>query len=275
MQRCRKEVLVDIHQIVLTAQRDRRFPLFTKTKHHLEALHRIGRVCKGNLVLFALIAEHLHLIAQLSRAAAGRLAQSVLLTLRPLVKTPLASSYIKEVEGPGHMYRSVRYELEQPKKHGMPGHPALWPGSCLPELVGARVIPGLTLRIKEAEPTFKVERALKILRLPGEKVQPAGRRQLRSAGAARIVAATAAAFGVEPTLEGNRPHVRIARRAVAYIADKIGLPTADIKVVTGLDEHSLWRLRRREVSDTCIDAIRRRVTLEDLVSQVTMGTNCP
>lgn len=263
---------MDIHQIVLTAERERRFPLFTEEKHYLEALHRIGRVCRGNLVLFALIAEHLHLIALLSRAAAGRLAHRVLLTLRPMVQTPLATSYIKEVEGPGHMYRSVRYELKQPTKHDMPGPPALWPGSCLPELVGARLIPGLTLRIQEALPTFQVKQALKILGLPGEMILPAGRRQLRAAGASRLVAATAAALGAEPTLKGNRTRETTARRVLAHIAAKIEMPFPEIKSATGLDEHSLWRLRGREVSGETIDAIRRRVALEDLVNLVAMGS---
>lgn len=262
---------MELHQIVLTAERERRFPLFTEEKHYLDALHRIGKMCQGNLVLFALIAEHLHLITRLARAAAGRLAQRVLLTLRPIVQTPLATSYIKEVDGPGHMYRSVRYELEQPKKHGMPGPVALWPGSCFPELTGARVIPGLELRIKEALPTFQVRRALRIVGIPGDEIRPAGRQQLRAAGAARLVAATASAFGIEPNLKGHRSCEIAARRALAHIAAKIEIPAPEVKFVTGLDEHTLWRLRQRAVSSVHIDAIRRRVALEDLVNLVTRG----
>jgi hypothetical protein len=263
---------MELHQIVLTSQRDRRLPLFTKEHHYLEALHRLGRVCKGNLALFALIAEHLHLIALLSRTAAGRLAQAVLVTLRPLAKTPLATSYIDEVDGRGHSYRSVKYELQQPQKHGMPGPGALWPGSCLPELVGARVIPGLTLRLREALPTFQVKQALRVLDLPGDKILPAGRQQLRAAGAARLIAATAATLGVEPTLRGNSAPVITARRAVAHIAARLDLPPTELRSVVGKDRNTLWRLRRRPVSSECIDAIRRRVALEDLVQHVIGST---
>jgi hypothetical protein len=262
---------MEIHQIVLTSQRDRRLPLFTKVRHYLDALHRLGRVCQGNLVLFALIAEHLHLIALLSRTAAGRLAHAASLTLRPLVETPLDASFIKEVDGQGHMYRSVKYELEQPKKHGMPGPAALWPGSCLPELVGARVIPGLTLRIGEALPTFQFKQALRVFDLPGDKVHPAERQQLRAAGVARLIAATAAALGVE-SLNGNRAREIIARRAVVQIAARLDIPSTEIQSATGMDRHTLWRLRRRAVSPECIDAIRRRVALEDLVQQVFNST---
>lgn len=265
------ESKLEIHQIVLTSQRNSRLPLFTEERHYLEALHRLGQVCKGNLVLFALIAEHLHLIVLLSRAAAGRLAQAVQLTLRPLVKTPLATSFIEEVDGRGHMYRSVKYELEQPKKHGMPGPAALWPGSCLPELVGARFIPGLALRITEALPTFQVQQALRVLKLPGVEVPPAERQQLRAAGATRLVSATAAALGVE-SLKGNRPREITARMAVVYIATRLDIPSTEVQSATGMNRQTLYRLRRRAVCPEYIDAIRRRIALEDLVQHVINST---
>jgi len=263
---------MEIQQIVLTAERKGRLPLFTEESHYFEALHRLAHVSKGCLVLFALIAEHIHLVALLSRAAAGRLAQAASLALRPIVKTPLAKSYIDGVDGRGHMYRLVRYELDQPRKHRMPGPAALWPGSCLPELVGARFIPGLGLRIREALPTFSIKHVLSVLGLPGEAIAPADLLTLRAAGATRLVTATAAALGANMPLKGNREHEKVARFATVQLADEAAIPAVEVRATTGMDNKTLWRLRQKRVRPAILEAVKRRVTLENLVQRVISTT---
>jgi len=143
---------MDIQHITLTAGQDNRLPLFPDDAAYLEALHRLGAVCLGCVALFALVGEHLHLVVQASREKAGRLAQASIRTLTPIVATPFASSHIRPVKNRSHMRWLLRYLLEQAAKHGMPGHPALWVGSCLPDLVGARIIEGLTLCISMVLP---------------------------------------------------------------------------------------------------------------------------
>jgi hypothetical protein len=101
-----------------------------------------------------LIAEHLHLVALTSRLLAGRMAHAILLTLKPIAATRLASSHIRPVLSRAHMRWLFRYILEQPREHGMPGHPALWVGSCLADLLGARMIEGLSLPIERALPDY-------------------------------------------------------------------------------------------------------------------------
>jgi len=164
---------MDIQHITLTAGQDNRLPLFPDDAAYLEALHRLGAVCLGCVALFALVGEHLHLVVQASREKAGRLAQASIRTLTPIVATPFASSHIRPVKNRSHMRWLLRYLLEQAAKHGMPGHPALWVGSCLPDLVGARIIEGLTLCISMVLPDYNVARALRIVDVAASEVPPA------------------------------------------------------------------------------------------------------
>jgi hypothetical protein len=256
---------MDIWHVTLTAERESRLSLFPDEAAYLEALHRLGKVCAGCLALFALIAEHLHLVALRSRPAAGRLAQATILTLRPVVTTPLAPSYFKPVDTRSYMRWLLRYILEQPQKHGMPGHPALWVGSCLPDLVGARIIGGLSLRIEQALPDYSHDMALRILGLPGKHVAPAGREALRAAGAHRLKLAAAATLGVGPSLNGNTPAARLARRALFQLAERVGIRPGEAAAALGSSLNSARRLRRPAVAPHVLKAIARRVTLENLV----------
>jgi hypothetical protein len=256
---------MDIWHITLTAERESRLPLFPDAAAYLEALHRLGKVWAGCLALFALIAEHLHLVALKSRPVAGRLAQATILTLRPVVTTPLASSYFAHVDSRAYMRWLLRYILEQPEKHGMPGHPAVWVGSCLPDLVGARIIEGLAPSIEKALPDYSHGMALRILGLPAKPVAPADGAVLRATGAHRLKLAVGAALGVDPSLRGNTPAARLARRALFQLADRVGIHPAEVTAALGISSKSVWRLRQPEVELHVLKAIARRVTLENLV----------
>jgi hypothetical protein len=257
---------MDIYHVTLTAEREARLPLFPDAGTYLEALHRIGAVCGGCLALFALIAEHLHLVALLSRAQAGRLAQAISLTLRPIVATPFAPSHIRSVDSRSHMRWLLRYILEQPREHGMPGHPALWIGSCFPDLVGARLIEGLSLCIERALPDYHPAAALRIVGLPGTDLGVPDRATLRSAGANRLKLATAAALGIA-SLEGNTPAAVRARRSFAQLADRIDLHRAETVAALQIRRQSAWRLMRSGAERADLVAIARRVELEKLVQE--------
>lgn len=109
-------------------------------------------------MLFCIVDDHLHVVLLCEAQQAGVLSRELLLALRPLTGPNLAPAFVRPVEGRGHLEWLVRYVLEQPTKHGLPGHPALWPGSCFPDLVGARRLPGLSLRLRlsEALPRFRL-----------------------------------------------------------------------------------------------------------------------
>jgi hypothetical protein len=266
---------VEIQHLTLTAERETRLPLFRDERGYLQALWRIGAVCRGCLALFALLAEHLHLVAALSRAAAGRLAQSVLVTLKPVVATPLAASHIRSVESRSHMRWLLRYLLEQPKEHGMQGHPALWVGSCYPELCGARRVDGLSLRIEEVLPDYSSAAASRLVGLPGTRLVPADRDALRRAGAHRIAAAAAASFGVDASLAGKERVTLLARRAAAQLAERVGIRLSDVADSLQLCARSAWRLRHPPAEPALLVTIARRVALEDLVRSAAQPAYTP
>jgi hypothetical protein len=262
---------MEIVHITLTAMRDSRLPLFPTEEAYLDALHRIGAVCGGCLALFALLAEHLHLVALLSRARAGHLARGVLLTLRPIVATPLAPSYIKPVTTRAHMRWLLKYMLEQPREHGMSGHPALWVGSCLPDLVGARAVPGLDLCIERAMPDFSQAAATSLVGLSAGRIEAADHAVLRAVGAMGLRDATAASLAVPSALDGATPADILGRRAFAQLAKRVGLHRSEVVNALGINPKSMWRLARPPVEQKLLDAIARRVTLEQLVARAALA----
>jgi hypothetical protein len=256
---------MEIQHITLTADRESRLPLFPDEPTYLEALHRLGLVCRGCLALFGLVAEHLHLVALLSRVAAGRLAQSVIVSLSSITATRLAPSFIKSVVTRAHLRWLPRYLLEQPREHGMRGHPALWVGSCYPELVGARKIEGLALCMEKALPDFSPAAASRIVGLPERALVPADRDTLRRVGVHRIATAAAAAVGVDPSLVGKTPRTLRARRAAAQLAESVGLRIGELQESLHLCPRTGWRLRQPPADPALLVTIARRIALEELV----------
>lgn len=260
---------MDIQHITLTAERESRLPLFPDEGRYLEALVHLGAVCQGCLALFALVAEHLHLVACLSRAAAGRLAQAVLVSLGSIAATPLAASHIRPVETRAHLRWLHRYVLEQPKTHGMPGPAALWVGSCYPELVGARAIDGLSLRIEQVMPDVSIGATNRIVGVPGSRVPPADGDALRRAGLHRLAVAAAAAAGLSG-LDGKSARALAARRAMAQLAEGAGFRLGEVALTLGQSERTAFRLRLPLADPALTEAVARRITLEDLVRQTAL-----
>lgn len=255
---------MEICHITLTAERESRLPLFPDEAAYREALHRIGKVSRDRLALHGLLPEHVHLLPRADRAESGRLAQATLATLAPLVATPFAApSFIRKVESRAHLRYLLRYFLAQPVKHKVPGPPALWVGSCLPDLIGARLVPGLTPCIARVLPELTPGMALRILDLP--PVEPAGRDAIRAAGAVRLREATSAALALDPELAGKRRRVVQARRAVLCLARWAGIPAVEVAWALGVSARTLRNLVKVEAERDLMRAICVRLALEDTV----------
>jgi hypothetical protein len=254
---------MDIHHVTLTADKGR-LPLFPDLAAYNEGLHRIGRVCGGRLCLFALLAEHIHLKLLANADEARRLSRATILSLLPVVSNPLAPSHRKPVGTRSYARWLFKYFLDQPARHDLSDRPALFVGSCLPDLVGARCVPGLELRVKEVLPEFRPARALERVGLPAEPLI-ADTSALKDAGLERLKEATAAVLAICPTLAGKQDAAVRGRRALATMGDRLGFGAAEIADVLRITRRAVYRLKASRLERSVARAVSRRIALEELV----------
>jgi hypothetical protein len=186
----------------LTLASDGRLPLFPTEAERRLGLLALVRVALHELVLFCIVDDHLHavLLAALERIGQLRSALSRALGL--------AGSSVKQVESRSHMQWLVRYLVTQPAHHKLCDHPALWSGSCFQDLVGARALDGLRLRLAEALPRLRLEELCEMAGLGWRVPVPVDDQAVRAAGAPRLAAAAAAG---EPSAHAGRG-ARLPRR---------------------------------------------------------------
>jgi REP element-mobilizing transposase RayT len=134
----------------LTYASDGRNPLFPDEVACRKAVRVLGRVAGTSTVLFSIVDDHLHLVLWCDRQRRGRLARALVQALRQVAPVPVESARVRAVENRSHMKWLVDYVLSQTIHHGIPSHPALWSGSCFPDLIGARQVPGLDLQLRRA-----------------------------------------------------------------------------------------------------------------------------
>ena len=98
------------------------------------------RTSGPQLALFNLVDEHLHLLARGERPA--RIAESVRRVLSAKRRDlKLTRPHVKLVRDQDHLRNLVPYILTQTDHHQIAGaNPAVWTGSCLLDLIGARLI---------------------------------------------------------------------------------------------------------------------------------------
>ena len=232
------------------------------------AVRTLVRVCGRRAVLYNVADDHLHLVAQSGEGELGVLTRSVLLALRPLTEVPFAPVYVKQVVDRSHLMTLVDYVLRQGPHHGLATHPALASGSCFPDLVGARLLPGFEQRLTGLLPRFSMHGVFAKAGLHLEQpLSPAGDGALALAGAARLLAASAAAVAAPPGLCGREPWLVDGRAAFVRLAQAAGLPTRVISQVGGLPLRSVQRLAHREIDPRLLSAARLRIALEDAVQR--------
>ena len=252
----------------LTIGSAKRLPLFPTEKHLRRAVRRVARVAGPRLALFGLIPTHLHLLALVGRAAAGRLMQAVALSLRTVAAARLAPGFPRPVEDHDHLDRLLRYFLRQTLKHKVPGHPALWTGSCLPDLTGARLVPGLhglrdrlELVLKDVSDERLYREACLV-----QPPCPAGRDEVVELKAGGLVDAVARTFAVGPDLLGRSAQVVLVRRVAAHIGRKVGLAPTALAEALGISGRTLRSQRAGAVTPAQLRAVSRMIGLRRAAS---------
>ena len=96
------------------------------------------------------------------------------------------------------------------------------------------LIDGLSLRLADVFPDFRLATALGMSGCRQE-IPAADCAALRAAGAQRLKAAAAAVLGVDPELGGETQAERLARRAVAQLARRVGLARVEAAATLEMD----------------------------------------
>ncbi|MDP2310840.1 MAG: hypothetical protein Q8P18_32780 [Pseudomonadota bacterium] len=242
-----------------------RHALFPTERARRAAVRALGRVAGAWIVLFAIVDDHVHVVVLCEEERVGRLARAIVLALRPVASAALEPAFVRPVRDRGHLESLVGYVLTQQAHHGLAEHGALATGSCYRDLLGARLVPGLTLRIGQALPRFRLREACRHVALPEVELCPVTLDVVRAAGAARVVAAASAALAVAPELIGNAAEVVEVRRAAVQLALTSGIHLAEMAHALGIGVGTARRLAVREVAEPVLRAIRLELALEAAV----------
>ncbi len=248
--------------------------LFPDEALRREAVRTIGRICPGIVVMLSLVDDHLHLLLLCDRARVGRVARDLLLALRPIAPPELEPAWFRPVSGRNHLENLVEYLLTQVPHHGLPQHPALYTGNGFVDLVGARAVSGLQLRLGEALPRYRQRAAYEAVGLPATPLVPATPTAIHAAGAVRLAEAAKAALCVGPELRGRADPVVRARVAAAHLAQEADLRTRDLAAPLGITPRALQKARRRSPREPDLTAVRLRLSLED-ATRSAGGTAAP
>lgn len=150
-----------------------RTSLFPGEAERRRAVQTLARVAGTWIVSFSIADEHAHLIVLGDQDRIGRLRRNLSLALGAASSEPLDPSWARPFTSRAHLQSTFEYQLTQVDHHGLPAHPALWSGSVFQDLIGARVLDGLQLKLREALPRYRVRDALSAVGLPREPIEPA------------------------------------------------------------------------------------------------------
>lgn len=239
-----------------------RTTLFAGTADVRSAIRAIARTVGSDLLLFGVVDDHVHLPVLGTRAKAGRIAQSVSLALRPIARAPLAAAHIQPVESRHHLRTLVDYVLTQPIHHNLAVHAARWEGSCLPDLIGARLVPGLSLGAAVELPRLRQRELLAAVGLPPMPLLAPEFDQVRRTGMAHLLAAVSRAFCLPRPLGATRQPE--AQSAFVSVACQAGFPLRELQHHSGLSRTTVWRARRAKVSEAAMRAVLLQLALDDL-----------
>lgn len=241
---------------------DGRHPLFPSERARRAAILILVGHAAPWLVAFGVVDDHLHVVVVCSRERAGKLSRAIVLGLRPISGLGFEPSYIKQVESRAHLLRLVGYCIEQPQKHGLAEAPALWSGSCFSDIVGARAIAGLRLRIPEVLPRYRSADAWRAAgQVPGS-ITRASDEQIRAAGLSSLRKAASFATGAPPELDRRTMPVTRARGAVVQLAHCAGFRSGDLAEILDISSEAVRKLGRRPPDEATLTATRLRLAIQ-------------
>jgi len=220
------------------------------------------RVVGDSLLLFSVVDDHVHLVADKEKAEIGQFGRAIRLALRPLAANPIDAARPRPVENRRHLITLVEYALVQKDHHGIQPVPAISDaGSCFQDLVGARRIPGFKPVLYDHLPRWS---RADVYRLAGAApVPPVTPEKVRELGVSRLVAASARACGLPLPLTGRSDQAVTARRMVVHIGLESGFPAPELARFLGITREGVYRARHQPLPDDLVLAPRLRLALEE------------
>jgi hypothetical protein len=237
-----------------------RHPLFPSERERRAAVALVVRRAGPYLITFSIVDDHLHVVVVCDRATAGKLMRALLLGLRSISRTGFEPPYIKPVSSRAHLKRLVAYSIEQPVKHGLDEHPALWSGSAFADIVGTRAV--YRPRIVQVLPRYRFADAWTAAGLPSRGVEPLQIEQLRGIGSVALTAAAAFAVNAPPALHRRTAEVTRARALVVSLGKEAGLRTRDVTDALDVTRESVRKLSLRPLDAPGRDAVLLRLGIE-------------
>jgi hypothetical protein len=251
----------------LTLAARTRHALFPDEALRLAALRKLASICGPALVLFCLVDDHLHWVVLCDDRRRGYIARSMRYAIQALTGVETKPVDVRPIHGRSHLETLRRYLLRQTVKHQLPAHPALWSGSAFPDLVGARWLPDLKLRLSDVLPRCSSADLFRDVGLPPRRLEPATDEALRGLGAKGLSSAAAAACGAPSQLRGTSQAVVAARRTACALGRKAGLPTKELAWALDIHPGSARKLHCSQPTPAAVAATRLRVSLEQHVAQ--------
>ncbi len=248
----------------LTLASDGRMPLFAHENERRAGVRALVKTASDKLALFSLADDHAHAVLKGRRAETGHLGRALRAVLSRASGVPLDAARIRPVKSRSHAEWLVEYCANQTTKHGLPDDPALYSGSCVQDLVGARRI--VDLCVPELVPRFRIEVLLRTLGLPPRPIAPVGKATIRRLGAARVVDAAACAVALVD-LSGRELSAAAARRVVVQLCDRAGIARREISHALALSARSVRLIASFDLDVPLARAVCVRLAMEELRAQ--------
>jgi REP element-mobilizing transposase RayT len=249
----------------ITWSTEGRLPFFPDEARRRGAVRKIVSCAGSNLACFCIVDEHVHVVIRGQPEIMRRRVRAITRSLRNLSAIPMDAARIRPIEDRQHAENVFGYVLDQPHRHGLPVHSALWSGNCLADMVGARCSSGLRLCHREVWPRHGAAEALAAVGLPRWTLEPVGIDHVARIGAHHLVQATATALCVSVPLDSQVPDVVIAKHVACSLAREAGLPLSAVAAAGGFSLRSAQRLASRAVPPAARRAVLTWLALEERV----------
>jgi len=210
----------------------------------------------SHLLAVALVDAHLHLLARCSSRAASSLVHAIEASLRQRLALPVGfAMYPHEpVRDARHLRYAFGYVVTQNDHHGVQSDPYR-ESTNLPDLLGLRLIGSAThANVRRYLP--RVSRAQLLDWLGAPDLQPA------DVPTDMVIEAVLAAACLDKLHGSTRPAHEARRAVLAVVGHKY--PVAELATLLGVQERTVYRLKRRPADPRLVQAVRLQLGLRKL-----------